>query len=236
MLCESLTDDLLLRILEKINDDVDRRKWRLVCKDFLRIDCMHRTRIKVLRPEFLPSLMVKCVNATQLDLSVCPRIDDTTVSFLLCRSFALRWFGRLKELVLVKTTGLKPAGLEMLIRACVNLQSVDVSHCVEFGDKECAALAFGGGLREVKMDKCLSVSDVGLVKIAVGCSKLEKLSLKWCLEITDMGMDLLVRKCQGLKSLDISYLQVWKNFVFSPSFPFVLFKQTFTTNHTTINT
>ncbi|CAM8965842.1 unnamed protein product [Rhodiola kirilowii] len=208
MLCSLLTDDLLLRILEKLDDDSDRRIWRLVCKDFLRVDYIQRTSLRVLRAEFLPSLIAKYVNATRLDLSVCPRIDDRTVSFLMSRSYAVMWFGRLKEVVLVRTTGLRQAGLEMLIRACGNLESIDVSHCLEFGDRECTALALGGGLREVKMDKCLNVTDVGLVKVAVGCPKIEQLSLKWCLEITDMGIDLLVRKCAGLKSLDISYLQV----------------------------
>uniref|UniRef100_A0A7N0VN47 F-box/LRR-repeat protein 15-like leucin rich repeat domain-containing protein n=1 Tax=Kalanchoe fedtschenkoi TaxID=63787 RepID=A0A7N0VN47_KALFE len=208
MFCSLLTDDLLLRILEKLDDDADRRKWRLVCKDFLRVDCMQRTSLRVLRAEFLPNLIAKYGNATRLDLSVCPRIDDGTLSFLLSRGWAARWFGRLKEVVLLRTTGLKPTGLEMLIRACRNLERLDVSHSLEFGDRECAAMAWGGGLREVRMDKCLNVTDVGLVKVAVGCPKLESVSLKWCLEVTDMGIDLLVRKCQGLKSLDISYLQV----------------------------
>ena len=58
------------------------------------------------------------------------------------------------------------------------------------------------------MDKCLGITDVGLAKIAVGCSKLESLSLKWCLEISDMGIDLLCKKCLELKILDVSYLKV----------------------------
>ena len=33
-------------------------------------------------------------------------------------------------------------------------------------------------------------SDVRLAKIAIGCGKLERLSLKWCMEISDLGVDL----------------------------------------------
>ena len=96
----------------------------------------------------------------------------------------------------------------MLARACPCLESVDVSYCCGFGDREAAALSCAVGLRELKMDKCLQLSDVGLAKIAVGCLKLEKLSLKWCMEITDLGVDLLCKKCVNLKYLDVSYLKV----------------------------
>nr|GFA51992.1 F-box/LRR-repeat protein 3 [Tanacetum cinerariifolium]GFA52510.1 F-box/LRR-repeat protein 3 [Tanacetum cinerariifolium] len=58
-------------------------------------------------------------------------------------------------------------GLEMLVKGCVNLESVDVSHCCEFGDRECDAISFGAGLKEIKLDKCLGVTDVGLAKIAI---------------------------------------------------------------------
>ena len=46
------------------------------------------------------------------------------------------------------------------------------------------------GLKKLRMDKCLGVSDVRLAKIAIGCGKLERLSLKWCMEISDLGVDL----------------------------------------------
>ncbi|XLR60505.1 hypothetical protein S83_011177, partial [Arachis hypogaea] len=51
------------------------------------------------------------------------------------------------------------------------------------------------------------VSDIGLARIAVGCSRLERLSLKWCFEISDIGVDLLCKKCFYLKVLEVSYLK-----------------------------
>ncbi|XP_066375082.1 F-box/LRR-repeat protein 3-like [Miscanthus floridulus] len=71
-----------------------------------------------------------------------------------------------------------------------------------------AALATAVGLRELVMDKCLGVTDVGLTKVAVGCPGLEKLSVKWCREIFDIGIELLAKKCPKLRSVDISYLKV----------------------------
>ncbi|KAL7259582.1 hypothetical protein ACSBR1_005467 [Camellia fascicularis] len=201
-----LTDDLLLRVLDQLADDSDRKSFRSVCKSFLRVDSLHRTTLRVLRPEFLPALLRKYPGISALDLSVCPRIDDGAVAVLLgCGG---GWTRRLRRLVLSRAVGLRFSGLEMMVRACPGLEAVDVSFCCGFGDREAAALSCAAGLRDLRMDKCLGVTDVGLAKIAVGCEKLERLSLKWCLEISDLGIDLMSKKCPHLKHLDISYLKV----------------------------
>ncbi|KAF7817939.1 F-box/LRR-repeat protein 3 isoform X1 [Senna tora] len=206
MLCV-LTEDLLIRVLEKLSSDADRKSWSLVCKEFLRVERLSRRKIRILHIEFLLGLLQKYCNIETLDLSVCPRIDDGAVSVLLSQG-SLNWTKGLRKLVLCRVTGLGYWGLELLIRACPLLDAIDVSHCWRYGDREAAALSRATRLRELKMDKCLGVTDVGLAKIAVRCSKLESLSLKWCLEISDLGIDLLCKKCLDLKILDISYLKV----------------------------
>ncbi|KAJ0079812.1 hypothetical protein Patl1_22337 [Pistacia atlantica] len=203
------TEDLLVRVRGKIGDELDAKTWRLVCKEFLRVDSLTRSTLRLTRIEFLFQLLEKYPNVKTLDLSVCPRVNDGTISLLLSRTRnPLSWAQSLKSLNLRRATALRYKGLEMLAMACVCLESVDVSYCCGFGDREAAALSCAGGLREVKMDKCLNVTDVGLAKIAVGCANLERLSLKWCLEISDLGIDLLCKKCQDLKFLDLSYLKV----------------------------
>lgn len=211
----SLTEDLLVRIYELLAAESDRKSFRLVCREFRRIDSLTRRHLRVIRIEFLPILLRKYPRLQSLDLSACPRIDDGVVSLLLTRvgpgsnsPILGHWAWGLKSLVLSRATGLRFSGLEMLTRACPCLESVDVSYCCGFGDREAAALSSAVGLRELNMDKCLQLTDVGLAKIAVGCSKLEKLSLKWCMEITDLGIDLLCKKCVDLKYLDVSYLKV----------------------------
>lgn len=202
-----LSDDILARIRSKLSSELDRKTWRLVCRDFLRVDSACRTSLRVLRTEFLPGLLQKCRNMESLDLSVCPRINDAMVAILLGRG-SVCWTRGLRRLVLSRATGLKSAGLELLTRSCPSLEAVDMSYCCGFGDREASALSCAVGLRELKLDKCLGVTDVGLATIAVGCNKLQRLSLKWCMELTDLGIDLLVKKCSDLKFLDISYLQV----------------------------
>ncbi|WCJ26910.1 F-box family protein [Euphorbia peplus] len=200
----SLTDDLLIRINDKLSDESDRKKWRLVCKDFHRIDSLARKSLRILRFEYVSLLLGHYHNIDTLDLSACPRIDDGTVSVLLTVWTTMK----LVSLNLSRATGLRFAGLEVLIRACPVLERIDVSYCCWFGDREAAAISWVRGLKELRMDKCLGVSDVGLAKIAVRCGRLEKVSLKWCMEISDLGVDLLCKKCVHLNNLDLSYLKV----------------------------
>ncbi|KAL5983722.1 hypothetical protein ACLOJK_017813 [Asimina triloba] len=201
-----LAEELLLKILDRLDSDSDRKSWRLVCKEFYLADSLHRRSLRVLRSDHLPSLLRTFCSLDLLDLSVCPRVDDRLVSL----AFAGRAH-RLRSLVLSRATGLRPAGLELAVRSCPLLESVDVSHCCGFGDREAAAISCAAGLRELRLVKCLGMTDVGLAKIAVRCGGLRILSLKWCLKITDLGIDLLAKKCGELRDLDISYLKKVSN-------------------------
>lgn len=198
-----LSEDLLARVYGFL-DPPCRKTWRLVSREFHRIDSLSRTSIRVLRVEFLPALLSNYPNLSSLDLSVCPKLDDAAVLRLPSDAAV-----SVKSLNLSRAAALRAGGLETLARMCRGLERVDVSHCWGFGDREAAALsAAAPGLREVRMDKCLSLSDVGLARIVLGCSNLRKIGLKWCMEISDLGIDLLCKKCKDLRSLDVSYLKI----------------------------
>jgi hypothetical protein len=49
--------------------------------------------------------------------------------------------------------------LEVLVAVCLRLEAVDLSHCVSVGDLEAVVLAVAAGLRELRLDKCLDVTD-----------------------------------------------------------------------------
>ncbi|CAI9103460.1 OLC1v1001942C1 [Oldenlandia corymbosa var. corymbosa] len=205
-----LNEDLLTRIYAFLyhQDHRDTKSFRATCKAFLRVDSLVRTHLKILRPEFLPRLLTKFPSVSSLDFSGCPRFDDGAVALLLRNGSGRIWAPRLRRVVLRRSCGLGYHGLGILVRACPFLEDLDVSFCCAFGDLEAAAISCAANLRDLKLDKCLGVTDVGLAKIAVGCQSLEKLSLKWCFEITDLGIDLLSKKCSTLKLLNISYLKV----------------------------
>ncbi|KAM7278494.1 hypothetical protein ACFE04_005628 [Oxalis oulophora] len=202
----TLTEDLLIRIFNKLDSESDRKSTRLVCKELNRVDSLTRKSLRILRVQFLLSLLRSHPNLLSLDLSLCAHIVDATIPFI------LRQLGRdslsLKTLNLSRSTGLTHSGLEILMRACVDLQRLDVSHCRGYGDREAAAISFASELRELTMDKCLGISDVGLARIVISCYKLEKLSLRWCMRISDLVIHLLCNKCPQLNCLDFSYSKV----------------------------
>ncbi|RWW35174.1 hypothetical protein GW17_00000005 [Ensete ventricosum] len=202
----ALSVDLLIQILERVDDPRDRKAWRLVCRDFFRAEALHRRALRVLRLEALPGLLRRYAACLDLlDLSACPGLGDHSLAAAL---FAGSGSWRLKSVSLSRASGVGWRGLAALAAACPCLESVDLSHCVGVGDREAAALAAAEGLRMLRLDKCLRVTDVGLAKLAVGCPALENLRIKWCLEISDIGIELLAKKCQDLRVLDISYLKV----------------------------
>jgi len=49
----------------------------------------------------------------------------------------------------------------------------------------------------------LCLSDNGLISLADGFPKLEKLKLIWCSNVTSLGLSSLASKCASLKSLDL---------------------------------
>ncbi|KAL4286445.1 hypothetical protein AHAS_Ahas19G0086900 [Arachis hypogaea] len=66
---------------------------------------------------------------------------------------------------------------------------------------------------------CLLVVAQPLIRIAVGCSRLERLSLKWCFEISDLGVDLLCKKCFYLKDIfTLSPLSLLKTVISVPHY------------------
>ncbi|XP_057550742.1 F-box/LRR-repeat protein 3 isoform X3 [Amaranthus tricolor] len=204
LLLSLLTDDLLARIQSHLLDPTDRKSFRLVCRTFYRVDSLSQTHLRPLHPSIIPSILPKLTLLHTLDLSLCPCVDDSLASAL-----SPLLGTQVKTLSLSRASGLTCAGLERLARACEKLERLDVSYwCNRFGDREALGISCAVRLKEVTLDKCLSVGDVGLAHIAVGCVKLEKVSLKWCLEITDLGIRLLANKCLHLKFLDISSLKV----------------------------
>ncbi|KAG0472165.1 hypothetical protein HPP92_016711 [Vanilla planifolia] len=205
-----LSVDLLVQILNHISGDGERKSFRLVCRSFLLAESLHRRSLRPLRREALPVLLGRRYPLIEsLDLSVCAALDDAAIAAAISASGG-EW-RRIRRVVLARASGVGWRGIEAMVAACPSLEAVDLAHCCGVGDREAAALAKVAGLKELRMDKCLGVTDVGLARVAVGCGRLEKLGIKWCMEISDIGIDLLSKKCRNLRELDISYLRVTNN-------------------------
>uniref|UniRef100_A0A0E0I3T4 F-box/LRR-repeat protein 15-like leucin rich repeat domain-containing protein n=1 Tax=Oryza nivara TaxID=4536 RepID=A0A0E0I3T4_ORYNI len=200
----ALSLDLLGQVLDRVREPRDRKACRLVSRAFARAEAAHRRALRVLRREPLARLLRAFRALERLDLSACASLDDASLAAALSGAD----LAGVRRVCLARASGVGWRGLDALVAACPRLEAVDLSHCVGAGDREAAALAAATGLRELSLEKCLGVTDMGLAKVVVGCPRLEKLSLKWCREISDIGIDLLSKKCHDLRSLDISYLKV----------------------------
>ncbi|KAJ3681366.1 hypothetical protein LUZ60_015855 [Juncus effusus] len=197
-----LSVDLIAQVLDRVHDARDIKSCRLISKAFLHAEYVHRRAIRPLRLGPLPLLLRRYSSLQSLDLSSCPSLDDTALSLSIPNP------NNLRSVSLSRASGITWRGLEALVSACVKIEAIDLSHCTGFGDREAAAVARAAGLKELRIEKCLKVTDMGLAKVAVACTGLERLGIKWCPEISDIGIDLLVKKCQDLRELDISYLKV----------------------------
>ncbi|KAF8765889.1 hypothetical protein HU200_008057 [Digitaria exilis] len=207
---DALSQDLLAHALAGVDDPRDRKSCRLASRAFARAEAASRRSARPLRREALPRVLRAFPSLTSLDLSACAGLDDASLAAALSSTTggtAELGLG-VRRVSLARASGVGWRGLEAMVAVCPRLEAVDLSHCVAAGDREMAALASAAGLRELVMDKCLGVTDVGLAKVAVGCPGLERLSVKWCREISDIGIELLAKKCPNLRSVDISYLKV----------------------------
>ncbi|GJN25783.1 hypothetical protein PR202_gb13656 [Eleusine coracana subsp. coracana] len=199
---DALSLDLLAHALSTLTDPHDRKSCRLVSRAFATAESLSRRAARPLTHAALPRVLRLFPSLTSLDLSACAGLDSTSLSLL---PSPLRL---LRRVSLARASGVGPRGLYALVTACPRLEALDLSHCVAAGDREVAALAGAEGIRDLVLDKCLEVTDVGLAKVAVGCPGLERLSVRWCREISDIGVDLLAKKCRNLRSVDVSYLKV----------------------------
>lgn len=91
---------------------------------------------------------------------------------------------------------------------CSNLVEIDLSNATELRDTAALALAKAKNLEKLWLGRCKLITDMGIGCIAVGCTKLRFISLKWCMSIGDLGVGLIAVKCEQIRGLDLSYMPV----------------------------
>jgi F-box and leucine-rich repeat protein 2/20 len=199
----------------------DQKSFSLVSKSFYSFESHHR---KTLKPfprtttasshdhhhhTTLKKLLKRYPFVTHLDLTLCPRITDTYLSYISNSCGAT-----LKSIDLSRSRFFTHVGLSCLVSRCVGLVDIDVSNGVHLNDTAAAAIASCANLERLCLSRCKSLTDIGIGCIAVGCLKLKVLSLKWCLGVTDLGVALIGVKCKQITSLDLSHLLVCNTFCF----------------------
>lgn len=199
-----LSEEIIFSILDFLNaNPLDRKAFSLVCKSFYTIEANHRKKLKPLRSEHLPAILKRYPHVSHLDLTLCPRISDGSLTSIsnACKS-------NLHSIDLSRSKFFSGVGLLCLALNCKNLVEIDLSNAKELKDAAAAAVAEAKNLEKLWLGRCKMITDMGIGCIAVGCRKLRLISLKWCLGISDLGVDLIAVKCKEIRSLDLSYLQV----------------------------
>ncbi|RWR78963.1 F-box/LRR-repeat protein 3-like protein isoform X1 [Cinnamomum micranthum f. kanehirae] len=202
-----LTDEILFTILDFLAADspLDLKSFSLVCKSFHAVESRHRKTLKPLRIDLLPSALRRYLSVSHVDLSLCPRVADCSLSAV---AASLR--SSLRSIDLSRSRSFTHAGIADLVSNCRFLVEMDLSNATDLTDCAAAAISRAVNLERLRMARCKMITDLGIGCVAVGCRKLKVISLRWCLGVTDFGVGLIAVKCKELKSLDVSYMQITK--------------------------
>ncbi|KAK4483819.1 hypothetical protein RD792_011028 [Penstemon davidsonii] len=199
-----LSEEIVFIILDFLNENpIDKKSFSLVTKSFYAIESRHRKFLKPLRTEHLTKVLNRYPYVSNLDLSLCPRVTDTSLSVI--SSYCKEMLGSIN---LSRSKFFTHLGLSNLVMKCENLVEIDLSNATELKDLAAASIAEAKNLERLWLVRCKSITDIGVGCIAVGCKKLKFLSLKWCLGVGDLGVGLIAVKCKDIRSLDLSYLPV----------------------------
>ncbi|OMO84945.1 Leucine-rich repeat, cysteine-containing subtype [Corchorus capsularis] len=199
-----LSEEIIFMILDLLNHNpLDRKSFALACKSLYATESKHRRTLKPLRQEHLPSVLSRYPNITHLDLTLCSRLTDTSLSIIsnVCAP-------NLRSIDFSRSRLFSTSGLLGFAINCKNLVEIDLSNATDLKDSAMAAVAEAKNLEKLCLARCKSITDMGVGCIAVGCRNLRFICLKWCLGVGDLGVGLIAVKCKLIRHLDLSYLPI----------------------------
>ncbi|KAJ3680902.1 hypothetical protein LUZ60_015391 [Juncus effusus] len=203
---ELLSEEILFEILDLLEaSPVDKKSFSLVSRSFYAAEARHRRSLRPLRADLLPNVLLRYDAVECLDLRLCPRVTDASLSTIACNLKL-----SLRAVDLSGSRCYSQKGIESLANGCGELREIDLSNGVDLTDEAASAIGKMGKLERVKLGRCKKITDLGIGCIAVGCADLKVLSLKGCVGVTDLGVALIAFKCRKLESLDVSYTMITK--------------------------
>ncbi|CAM6096718.1 unnamed protein product [Calypogeia fissa] len=131
-------------------------------------------------------------------------IADRQAWCLVCRRF-LQMEARSRKSVKL----LRVDALEEILRRYTEVESIDLSYCLEVSDDalDVVANVAGHRLKSISLAKISQFSDVGLVRLLSKCPSLRELDLSYCSYITDNG----IVGVTALKNLEVLKLENCRN-------------------------
>ena len=163
-----LSEEIIFAILDCLHNTDDRKSFSIVCKSFYSIESKHRRTLRPLRSEHLPSLLKRYSQIWGLDLTLCPRITDASLSAVAGDS--------LRSVDLSRSSFFTGNGLAAVVARCRNLVELDLSNATQIRDLAASAIAEAKNLERLWLERCKLITDIGIGCIAVGCPKLKLIS------------------------------------------------------------
>ena len=131
----------------------------------------------------LSDLVTGCRRITSLDLNKCVNVGDRGVA-----SISEASASSLRTLKILDCYKVGDESVLSLARFCARLETLVIGGCRNVTDESILSLANSpckDGLRILRMDWCLNVSDASLSAVLARCRSLEALDIGCCEEITD---------------------------------------------------
>lgn len=201
---ESLTEEIIFSILDRLDNDPESKKaFSQACRSLFAIESRHRRVLKPLDTTLIAKSLQRYPFVSHLDLTLCPRVDDEVLV-----SISESCKAAIRSVDLSRSRFFSNVGLSSLVLHCSGLVEINLCNATELTDSAAAAIAEAKNLEKLWLGRCKLISDIGIGCIAVGCKKLRLLSLKWCVRVGDLGVGLIAIKCKEIRSLDLSYLPV----------------------------
>ncbi|KAM5565625.1 F-box/LRR-repeat protein 3-like [Rosa sericea] len=221
-------EDLLALIVNKISNPDDRRSFSEVCKQWLRVEGLNRSSLRLLRTEYLHQVLPRFPNLLTFETS--KPITQTNLKFIAqtCRDLEAINLSTKDHPPFKKSPDYWVDGMSVLAKGCPklsrvmlrrrsvnvhltflnsahNLTHLDLGHCLVL-DEDLEAIGSCSSISYLNLKWGL-ITDEGLGFLANGsCSKtLKTLILAQCDEITDVGVSLL-HKMSCLEYLNLAWL------------------------------
>ncbi|GFP96697.1 F-box/LRR-repeat protein 4 [Phtheirospermum japonicum] len=207
---ERLLDELLALILDEIKDPDDRKSFSQVCKNWLRLEGLHRSSLRVLEPDLILNFLPRFPNLLKFQASTpirnslihvvantCPKIQVLNLNYKETCDFHFECAGE---------DDIDDEGLCDIAKGCRNLDTVLLRRRSRIGDLGVVTLlGLSRNLRNLDIGFCSRVSDEAIRSIG-DLKHLEVLNLQGCFLITDCGLAFLGEGslCDTLRKLNLA--------------------------------
>lgn len=178
-----LSDDCLLSIFNKLENESDRDAFGLTCKNWFKVRNIARKSL-IFQGSFNPKVYKEHSQCLPKILARSPYLNLISIAGL-------------REL--------PDSALYELRISGSSLQSLSLYCCSGITDDGLAHVSIGcPNLVIVELYRCFNITDLGLESLSKGCHALKSCNFGYCMSISDRGIGAMFRNCPNICTLIIT--------------------------------